>query len=70
MASQKRGWDEVTSSRKDVDTKTIRGGNKSQPDRKPVSEYGTADQRRSAATATVSPDAIRFTPPQVARKKP
>ncbi len=68
MASHKRGRDEVTCPPKDIDSKTIRGGEAKNSAGRPVSEFGTEEQRRSAATHTVSPDAIRFTPPQVARK--
>lgn len=35
---------------------------------KSVNQVGSDAQRRAALTASVSPDAIRFTPPQVGKK--
>jgi hypothetical protein len=35
-----------------------------------VNEGGSAAQRRTALTVSVSPDAVRFVPPQVRKKGP
>jgi hypothetical protein len=35
---------------------------------KSVNDFGSETQRRAALTASVSPDAVRFVPPQVKRK--
>lgn len=63
--SQKRGRAEKDA----VESKAIRSGGKSEAMKKPVSEFGTEAQRRAGATQLVSPDAVRFIPPQVIRKK-
>jgi hypothetical protein len=39
-------------------------------EKKNVSEAGSDQQRRAAATKQVSPDALRFTPPQLRKPKP
>ena len=51
-----------------IDTKTFKAGSYGTP--KAVSLYGTEEQRRAAATAMVSPDALRFPPSQVRKPLP
>jgi hypothetical protein len=63
----KRSSNEITANRGESgESKAIRGTG-SPDQRKPVGDYGTNEQQRNAATASVSPDAIRFVPPQVLR---
>ena len=59
----KRSFQDVsTTNAVQVDAKTVRSANGSP---RPVGEYGSEQQIRTAATATVSPDAVRFIPRQV-----
>lgn len=65
----KRSHEEVSHAQvgSPVDVKTIKGDHGVA---KPVSESGTLEQRRAAATASVSVDALRFAPRQVRPSKP
>jgi hypothetical protein len=52
---------------RNVESKSVKVGENGES--RSVAEVGTPQQQRAAATASISPDAVRFVPPQVARKK-
>ena len=50
-----------------LESKTVKVGQDGEA--RSIAEAGTVEQQKAAATAAVSPDAVRFVPPQVARRK-
>ena len=68
MCPGKRSLEEVCHVEKIAQTKTVKAGIEGTA--KSVSEFGTAVQQRAAATAEVSPDALRFPPSQVRKSVP